>query len=115
MTRNNRAAGRDKIAKTLARRERNRDRIAEAIAGSFSLNPPPPKYTEVLKKPIANPQFRAQSAADYLIQALAERFLHLFVHFGINPSASNAWQRLAVQLALHHVPGMRVSQSSARS
>ena len=33
------------------------------------------------------------------------RRLHLFVHFGINPSTSNAWQQLAVQLALHHVPG----------
>jgi hypothetical protein len=113
MTRNNRAAGRDKIAKLLLRRERNRDRIAEAIVGGvFRLNPPPPKYTEVLKKPIAAPEFRGP---DYLIQAFAVKFLHLFVHFGINPSASNAWQRLATQLALHHVPGMRVSQSSARS
>jgi hypothetical protein len=111
MTRNNRAAGRDKIAKVLLRRERNRDRIAKAI-GIVQVNPPPPKYTEVLKKPIAAPEFQGP---DYLIQALAEKFMHLLVHFGINPSASNALQRLAIRLALHHVPGMRVSQSSARS
>jgi hypothetical protein len=111
MARHHRAARRDQIAKVLLRREHNREQIAEAIFGSFRLNPPSPKYTEALKKPIAAPKFRS---ADYLMDALAVKFLHLFLHFGINPSASNAWQRLAIELALHHVPGMRVSQSLAR-
>jgi hypothetical protein len=111
MTSHRRAARRDQIAEVLLRRERNREQVAEAIFRSFRLNPPPPKYTEALKKPIAALEFRS---ADYLMDALAVKFLHLFLHFGINPSASTAWQRLAIKLALHHVPGMRVSQSSAR-
>jgi hypothetical protein len=66
------------------------------------------EYTGLLAEPMYNPTLLSSDAetAKWAL-ARAMKTVLLFKHFGIDPNAVDAWQRLAIALAEAHVPGFR--------
>jgi hypothetical protein len=72
------------------------------------------KYRGELATPIVEPPeslglLRVDNAERKAVLKQAAKLPELFKHFGIDPTEKNRWTRLAVALAITHVPGMRVS------
>jgi hypothetical protein len=61
------------------------------------------KFTGGLGQPIREPDAAAG------IKEGVEKILLLFKHYKIDPSDEQRWQKLAVSLALAHVPGLQVA------
>jgi hypothetical protein len=72
------------------------------------------KYRGELATPIIEPPeslglLRKDNAERKAVLKQAAKLPELFKHFEIDPTEKNRWARLAVALAITHVPGMRVS------
>ena len=72
------------------------------------------KYRGELATPIVEPPeslglLREDNAERKAVLRQAAKLPALFKHFEIDPTEKNRWTRLAVALAITHVPGMRVS------
>jgi hypothetical protein len=77
-----------------------------------------PGYPGILKRRIRRQELRGvapstkraalTAAAASLEKVYGPRFLKLFSYHGINPKDPDAWMRLAVSLAVVHVPGFRI-------
>jgi hypothetical protein len=72
------------------------------------------KYRGELAKPIVEPPesfglLSKDRAEHKAVLKQAAKLPELFKHFEIDPTEKNRWTRLAVALAITHVPGMHVS------
>jgi hypothetical protein len=72
------------------------------------------KYRGELATPIVEPPeslglLREDNAERKAVLRQAAKLPELFKHFEIDPTEKNRWTRLAVALAITHVPGMHVS------
>jgi hypothetical protein len=85
----------------------------------MSKNPATKKtpYSGELAKPIVEPPhplgFLREDIAEWsAAQRQIAKLPELFRHFGIDPAEKHCWSKLAVALAIKHVPGMRVSYAA---
>jgi hypothetical protein len=72
-----------------------------------------PRYSGALNKPIALPvgilfESGSELQRQHLNREWNAKIRLLIEHYEINPSDPHRWQKLAIQLALDHVPGMQV-------
>lgn len=81
--------------------------------GSDKYGPPASVYSGELAEPIPRPMGGLLGPGPAECERLDEaarrqKMPALFAHFGIDPNAADAWQRLATALAAVHVPGFQV-------
>jgi hypothetical protein len=82
---------------------------------------PAPKYAGALAEPICVEDYYKARGLGQAIQEpdvaaiskeLVEKIWLLFEHYKIDPSDEQSWQKLAMSLALAHVPGLQVANRS---
>jgi hypothetical protein len=72
---------------------------------------PAPNYTGVLVERI---YLHQHETVDQVMARTVRKIPLLFKHHKIDPSDAQSWQKLAVRLALAHVPGLQVSMRGGR-
>jgi hypothetical protein len=70
---------------------------------------PAPKYAGALAQPIYVDEDQIDRVEEVLLARVPEKIHLLFKHYKIDPSDEQSWQTLALQLALDHVPGVRLA------
>jgi len=65
-----------------------------------------PNYTGALAQPI---YLHRNETVDQVMARTVRKIPLLFKHHKIDPSDAQSWQKLAVRLALAHVPGLQIS------
>jgi len=65
-----------------------------------------PDYTGALAELI---YLDRNEIVDQALARIVQKIPLLFEHYKVNPHDKNCWQRLAIRLALAHVPGLKVS------
>jgi hypothetical protein len=73
------------------------------------------KYTGELAKPLIEfPGADAQTAHQYYSHQRRAKLKALFEWYSVDPAAPEAWAKLAIALALDHVPGMNARSASKK-
>jgi hypothetical protein len=68
-----------------------------------------PKYAGALAKPIYVDVDQIDRLEGVLLAQVPEKIHLLFKHYKIDPSDEQSWEKLALQLALDHVPGLQLA------
>jgi hypothetical protein len=70
---------------------------------------PAPKYAGELAKPIYVDMDQIDRLEEVLRAREPEKIYLLFKHYKIDPSDEQSWVKLALQLALDHIPGLQLA------
>jgi hypothetical protein len=68
-----------------------------------------PKHAGALAKPIYVDVDQIDRIEEVLLARVPEKIHLLFKHYKIDPSDEQSWQKLALQLAFEHVPGVQLA------